>query len=208
MSSAFIWDLDGTLLDSYGVIVPSVCEMLAEKGIDVDPEEVRRFVIARSVKEYLMKMGEERGFDFASSKERYSVITETHMGNIRLMDGAREILDRLSARGIPHYVLTHRGRTTKAVLETVGLDGCFREIVTSLAGFKRKPDPEGLNYLIGKYGLKREETYYVGDRPLDVDCARAAGVKSVLYLPDAELISPSGREDFVVRDLREIENLL
>ena len=208
MAVSFIWDLDGTLLDSYGVIVPSVCEMLAEKGISSDPEEVRRFVIARSVKEYLQLLGREYGFDYAPAKERYSAITEKHNADIRLMEGARETLQALSEKGVRHFVLTHRGRTTEAVLRTVGLEGVFEETVTSLNGFARKPDPEGLNYLIGKYGLDRAETYYVGDRPLDIDCAANALVHSVLYEPDESLGLASGKEEYVVRRLTDIVGLV
>ncbi len=208
MAVSFIWDLDGTLLDSYGVIVPSVCEMLAEKGISSDPEEVRRFVIARSVKEYLQLLGGEYGFDYAPAKERYSAITEKHNADIRLMEGARETLQALSEKGVRHFVLTHRGRTTEAVLRTVGLEGVFEETVTSLNGFARKPDPEGLNYLIGKYALDRAETYYVGDRPLDIDCAANALVHSVLYEPDESLGLASGKEEYVVRRLTDIVGLV
>ena len=42
----------------------------------------------------------------------------------------------------------------------------FTEILTSQSGFARKPDPEAAMYLMEKYGLEPEKTYYIGDRSL------------------------------------------
>jgi len=46
---AFIWDLDGTLLDSYGVIVSSLRRTLEELGIPMEEDEIRRRATAGSV---------------------------------------------------------------------------------------------------------------------------------------------------------------
>ncbi|MDE6456778.1 MAG: HAD hydrolase-like protein, partial [Dysosmobacter sp.] len=85
------------------------------------------------------------------------------------------------------------------VLENLGLGRFFKDVVSSLNGFPRKPAPDGLLYLLEKHRLERDRVYFVGDRTLDVDCAKSAGVKSVLYSP-----SGAGRADYVVRDLLEV----
>ena len=48
-----IWDLDGTLLDSYGVIVGGLHGALLEQGISSDPEEIRRCVCRFSIGKWL-----------------------------------------------------------------------------------------------------------------------------------------------------------
>ena len=50
---AFIWDLDGTLLDSYGIIVSSLYQAYREFGVELDKEEIHREVISFSVGEFL-----------------------------------------------------------------------------------------------------------------------------------------------------------
>ncbi|WP_153055871.1 HAD-IA family hydrolase, partial [Streptococcus suis] len=55
----------------------------------------------------------------------------------------------------------------------------FTEILTSDSGFARKPSPEALLFLIEKYGLNKENTYYIGDRLLDVETAINAGIQSI-----------------------------
>ena len=48
----FIWDLDGTLLDSYGIIVSSLRKTYQEYGLPIDEEDVHRHVIRYSVNSF------------------------------------------------------------------------------------------------------------------------------------------------------------
>ena len=91
---------------------------------------------------------------------------------------------------------------TIPVLENLGLDRFFREVVSSLNGFPRKPAPDALLYLLEKYRLETDRVYYVGDRTLDVGCAKSAGVRSVLYSP-----SGTGTADYVIRDLLDVRSI-
>ena len=179
-STAFIWDLDGTLLDSYGIIVSSLHQTLSEFGVERDPDEVHREMITYSFGVYLSKLEKEEGIDvtFIQNKK------------------------------IPNFVYTHKGITTKAVLQNIGLYDYFVEIVSAVEGFPKKPDPAAINYLIQKYGLSRENCFYVGDRTLDIACACNAGIKSIFYLPKGSYACPNGKETYIVSDLLEIRNLI
>lgn len=204
---AVIWDLDGTLLDSYDVIVNSLYQIYLEKGAKIDKKEILHDVINESVSAFIMKMEQRFGIPFDDLKDRYSYISGKEKIHIKAMKHAKEILDYLNDNGIPSYVFTHRGITTMSVLENIGLANSFVEIVNSLNGFKRKPDPEGLNYLIDKYKLDKNNTYYVGDRPLDIKCANNAHIKSIMFIPNKDIINPTGEETYVVHDLLEIKEI-
>ena len=78
------------------------------------------------------------------------------------------------------------------------------EVVTSENGFQPKPSGEGVAYLVEKYSLDRNHTAYVGDRTLDVLCAKDAGVKAILYVPEDSCVVPTGKEDRVIRNLEEL----
>ena len=80
----------------------------------------------------------------------------------------------------------------------------FREVVTSQSGFARKPAPDGILYLVEKYGLEPENTYYVGDRSMDMECAKNAGVSGILFLPERSTDVSGGGERYIVKDLLEI----
>ena len=204
---AFIWDLDGTLLDSYGIIVSSLFLTYHEFGIDLDKKAIHREVIIHSVGEFLTKMEKETGIDSDLAKARFSEINDSEKLNIKPIKNAAEILDYLKLNGIPNYVFTHKGTSTETVLKNTGLYGYFDEIITGKDGFKRKPDPSAVLYLIGKYDLDKENTYYVGDRTLDIECAVNAGIKSILYLPDGSASEKTGKETYIIKDLMEIKDL-
>ncbi len=198
--TVLIWDLDGTLLDSYGVIASSLQETLAEFQVHMELEEVRRRATEGSVSEVLKVAAEESGLPYQRIKDRYSEISGARILEIPVMRHGEEILKETAAQGAVHFVYTHRGKTAEPVLERLGLQGYFREVVTSLDGFPRKPAPDALIYLMEKHHLERDLVSYVGDRSLDVECAKNAGVRSILYAP-----AGTGAADYVVRDLLEIK---
>ena len=208
MKKAFIWDLDGTLLDSYGVIVDSLYQIYKEKGFEIDKQEILYDVINESVSYFIMKMEKRFGVPFDDLKDRYLIISHNAKNNIKAMKHSKEILEFIKNKGIPNYVFTHRGVTTEAVLKNIGLYEYFDEIVTSLSGFARKPDPEGINYFVNKYHLDKEQTYYVGDRPMDIKCANNAHIKSIMFLPDNSVAQLSKQETYVVKDLLQIKDII
>lgn len=205
--NAFIWDLDGTLFDSYGVIVRSLCETYAEFGVTAQPEAVRRYVIRRSVGSYLKTMEELTGLPAQQVSARYHEISGARAMEIPLMPHARETLAAIAAAGGVSFVYTHRGRTTRPVLQNLGIEGFFAEIVTAENGFSAKPAPDGVDYLVEKHGLDRAHTFYVGDRTLDMGCAKNANIRGVLYLPEGSACEPDGSESLIVRDLLEVAAL-
>ena len=208
MKTAFIWDLDGTILDSYGLIVNSLHTIYSERGVEISKEEILYEVISESVSTFIRKMEAKFGVPFDDLKDRYSNITHQDLLTITAMEHSKEILEYLNSLGIKNYVYTHRGVTSETILKHLGLYDYFSDMVTSLDDFKRKPDPEGLNYLINKYNLDRDNTYYVGDRSLDIECANNAHIKSIMFIPKKSPASPTGKETYVIKDLLDIKEII
>lgn len=206
-NKAFIWDLDGTLLDSYEVIVSSLKETINEMGIFVDREEIAKHAIEYSVTSFIEKMVPKADKSFEEMKKRYSEISGLRALEIKAMPNAVELLKTLSDLSVSNFVYTHRGRTTEGVLENLGMKQYFKEILTSRSGFPRKPSPDAINYLVDKYKLDKDNTFYVGDRSIDIDCAKNAGIKSILFLPENSYGRKTGYEDFVVQSLLEIKDI-
>lgn len=202
-----IWDLDGTLLDSYGVILGSLEQVCKDNQFPFDRETVAKDVIVHSVNHYIDYLSCISGMPFDEIKNKCSELSKKKNMEIKAMTHAIETLKKLQAKGINNYIFTHRGVSTEGVLKNVKLYDFFIEIVTSLNNFPRKPDPSGLNYLVDKYHLDPNETYYVGDRSIDIECASNAGLKSILYKPDTNVTVPSGKETFIVKDLLAIPEL-
>ena len=177
----------------------------AEAGLGDTAGDVLKAVKRGSVREYLADVGARSGRSLEELLDRYRLLTHSLDGSITLIPGAKEALEELRRGGAVHFVYTHRGDSSGPILERLGIRDCFREIVTSRYAFRPKPSGEGVRYLKDKYGLDPKRTWYVGDRTLDVLCAKDAGVRALLYLPPDSCVSPTGQEDLIVRDLREIK---
>ena len=204
---AFIWDMDGTLVDSYPAIVPAAQESLAAVGLHCDSEELHKEFIRTSVGDVLERIAAEHGLDPLPLKADFNRLNDSHVSSISAMPHAPETLAALQQAGHLNFVYTHRGASCMTILEQDGLAPFFTEVVTALSGFPRKPAPDAILYLIEKYGLDKSRCFYVGDRSLDVEAAVNAGISSILYLDPASPGSATGKETYLVRDLLEIPDL-
>ena len=178
----FIWDLDGTLLDSYEAILAGIEETFAQFDIPYDKAEVRAFILQTSVQDLLEKAGGERGLDADRLNQVRAQSLAEKNAQVILMPGAREVLAWANQQGIQQFVYTHKGDNALTILRDLGLDVYFTEILTSQSGFARKPSPEAATYLIDKYHLDPEQTYYIGDRTLDIEFAQNSGIQSINFL--------------------------
>ena len=179
---AFIWDLDGTLLDSYEAILSGIEETFGQFAIPYDKEKVREFILKYSVQDLLVQVAEERKLDVEVLNQVRAQSLAEKNAQVVLMPGAREVLDWTDQVGIRNFVYTHKGDNAFAILRDLGLESYFTEILTSQSGFARKPSSEAATYLLGKYQLDSEKTYYIGDRTLDVEFAQNSGIQSINFL--------------------------
>ena len=204
---SFIWDMDGTLVDSYPAIVPAAKEACSEYGLDCSPDIIHEQVIRTSVGAFIEQLAEEHQIDPEPIKTRFHQLNDSRIDAIRAMPHAEKTLSALTRAGHLCFVYTHRGASCSAILSQTGLLPCFTEVVTSLDGFPRKPAPDAILYLMKKYRLAPSDCFYVGDRSLDIEAAIHAGIKSILYLDPTAPGKETGQEDYVVKDLWEIAEL-
>ena len=180
--TAFIWDLDGTLLDSYEAILSGIEETFAQFAIPYDKEKVREFILKFSVQDLLVQVAEERKLDVEMLNQVRAQSLAEKNAQVVLMPGAREVLKWAEESGIQNFVYTHKGDNAFTILRDLGLESYFTEILTSQSGFARKPSSEAATYLLDKYQLDSEKTYYIGDRTLDVEFAQNSGIQSINFL--------------------------
>lgn len=176
---AMIWDFDGTLADSYQPIGEALEALYKAYHLLYDDNFVRAYIVKTSVGQLLQELSESHRLSLPELQQFFKEAQEARDHQIQLMPYAKETLEATAQMGIQHFIYTHKGETTQAVLERLGIAHYFTEVVTAANGFKRKPDPEGVHYLLEKYQLDKETTYYIGDRQLDVAVAVNSGVKSI-----------------------------
>ena len=180
--TAFIWDLDGTLLDSYEAILSGIEETFGQFAIPYDKEKVREFILKYSVQDLFVQVAEERKLDVEMLNQVRAQSLAEKNAQVVLMPGAPDVLAWAEESGIQQFVYTHKGDNALTILRDLGLESYFMEILTSQSGFARKPSPEAATYLIDKYQLNHDNTYYIGDRTLDVEFAQNSGIQSINFL--------------------------
>ena len=200
----FIWDFDGTLFDTYPMIIGDLRKALQHFGRDVQPVELMEkllHTVSYAMEYYCGKFG----IDPARLEEVYRQMLEHSNKTLpaRPMAGVEAVLKAVKARGGENYIFTHRSSvTTEGYLDRFGLKDYFADIVTPQSpGFAWKPAPDGIEHLLKTHGLPAQQTAMVGDRQIDLDSGVAAGVKTVHFRCKAvpqELVCDWYYDDFGV----------
>ena len=181
----FIWDFDGTLFDSYPIIIATLRATLQDYGRDCDPVEAMSLM--------LQNIGVAQNYyadKFGIPREEFAETYMRHHGelNPRLLakpiEDVEKVLAKICESGRKNYIFTHRKcSTTAQYLEKYELDHYFTEIVGPEApNFAYKPAPDALLYLMGKYGMTAGDAVMVGDRDCDLGSARNAGIGTVHFV--------------------------
>lgn len=205
---AFIWDLDGTLADSYPAIIPATQKACAEFGLEFSADYIHCEIIRTSVGAFIEQESALRHMDPAPIKARFNELNDSGIGSIVAMPHAKEILQSLMEAGHSCFIVTHRGESCFQILRQTELLPYFTEVVSSLSGFPRKPAPDAILYLLEKYRLSKKNCFYVGDRSLDIEAANNAGIGSILLLDPSSPGKATGMETYVVSDLLEIIDII
>ena len=205
MKNSFIWDLDGTIIDSYQVIVDSLMIVAEKCRLSFSRPYIYQYVKSTSVNAFIELLADQSNYDKDQLKRMHSEMSNQRTNEIKCIPHAEYILDYLYRHNIQNFIYTHKGKSTAQVLENLNLSHFFTEAVTSEYGFERKPHAKGIEYIIDKYNLNKKNVFYVGDRQVDADCAKNAGVSSIT-LADNSGISVSG--DYTVKNLKELVNFI
>ena len=96
--TAYIWDLDGTLLDSYGMIVEAASRTAADEGINDPKDYILKVVKQKSCTAYMEEISNQCGKTVREVFAQYQKHTHALDDRIELIDGAKETLERLQAK--------------------------------------------------------------------------------------------------------------
>ncbi|MCP1638524.1 phosphoglycolate phosphatase-like HAD superfamily hydrolase [Streptococcus gallinaceus] len=198
MTVTFVWDLDGTLIDSYPAIMRSLEVTYAHYGWEFDGEKLQDYILEFSVGQLLGEIAQEHQLDAREVKTLYSADLKKRDRELQLFPEAQTVLDWTRSKGIANHIYTHKGDNTQHVLKMLGIESYFTEVLHSQSGFARKPAPEAMDYLVEKYDLDRQQTYYIGDRKLDMEFALNSGVRSI------SLTQSDSPDNFFIHSLYEV----
>lgn len=198
---SIIWDLGGTLVDTYPEVDRALVAALGEEPTPRRLHEVA-LLTRRSSAHAITTLAERYGVPEETLQAAYDETKQIWtVQPAPVMDGAREVLAAVHAGGGLNLVATHRDRTSAQTLLD-GLDLAVDDLVCAPDGFPRKPDPAMHLELLSRHELEAAEVLAVGDRPADVAAAQAAGIRGVLLgTPGIPLRAPGATRIDGLRDL-------
>lgn len=178
-AEVFIFDLDGTLLNTIDDLAEATNRALEAEGLPVRAlDEVRSFV-GNGVAVLLEKAaGGPEAATEALRKAFDRAYAEGLWRHTVPYEGVPELLRRLKADGKKLAVLTNKPDGFAKPLTEHFFPGFFLDVRGQRDGFPRKPDPEALLSQLRDLGFDPASVVYVGDSDVDVKTAKAAGVIS------------------------------
>lgn len=185
MKKAVIFDLDGTLTNTLKSLWKSTNMALATAGLPPHEIDSYKYFAGNGAKELIRKSliadGDAELVHFDSVMEAYNRIFEEYcMYEVKPYDGIPELLKALKEKGLHLAVNSNKPqpRTVDVVEEIFGKD-TFDLLVGQCEERRRKPAPDGVNYILEQLHLNKEDVLYIGDTCTDMQTGKSAGVFTV-----------------------------
>lgn len=208
MRKAVLFDIDGTLIDSWDFVFGAVKFALKKHGHTISEEVIVSAMGGRSLLDY---------YKFLLPKADWEEIAKSHheyqqdkfdLG--KPFKGAKKVLKKLKSQGFLMGAVSNRTRESlRTTLEKAKFDEFF-EIVVSAEDVKNpKPHPEHVLAALTHLKVESGSSYLIGDTRHDILAGKSAGVKTVgvSYGFEGKKIRDYN-PDFVIDDLEEILKVL
>ncbi|MGB5852814.1 MAG: HAD family hydrolase [Rhodanobacter sp.] len=178
---AFLFDLDGTLIDSVYQHVLAWKQALDAEGLDISVWRIHRKIGMSGglfanmlLRETAVPITAER-LERMRGRHADAFNRQHAQGAVRPLPGARELLDYLSAQDIPWAIATSgRMETARPNLEALGVDPSQVPVVTRDQVRHAKPDPDLFMEAAARLGVDIRQALVIGDSVWDMLAAQRA----------------------------------
>lgn len=201
-----IWDFDGTLADTYPVMLKNVMQTLSDfKLTGYNQTDVYKKIKIHSINTLAAELEQQGKVKKASFIDHYQNLERISQTDVKLYPDAKTVLKTISNGDGGNYLLTHRNDLVIDMLRKNDVLKYFKGRVDGNDKFPRKPKPDSINYLVTKYKLNPATSAMIGDRSLDIQAGENAGVKTIYF--DVDNFHDNAGSDYVVKNLKDILKL-
>lgn len=175
---AVLFDLDGTLVDSIGLLVASMEHAFVGRQRRPDVAEWVR-LIGTPLDDMLGRWAESPD-DVEVLRARYREHqVARHDAMTTPYPGAADTVRALHAAGHPLGVVTSKLEAgARRSLRFIGVEECFSVVVGIDQTTRHKPDPAPVHYALKQLGAAAARAVFIGDSTHDMRAGRAAGVRT------------------------------
>ena len=175
----YLFDLDGTLIDSVALILKSFHHTRLQHFGDRLPDQYYLDILGLTLRDTFRRM--------VDSPDEVEAMVETyvahnlahHDGMVTAYSRVPEVVRELAGRGARLGVVTRKLRDNARLgLRVVGLEDAFETVVGAEDVRRGKPDPEPVLLALDRLGVSAADALFVGDSPHDIESGRRAGVKT------------------------------
>jgi pyrophosphatase PpaX len=173
-----LFDLDGTVVDSGGIILASMRHAARTVlGREYSDDELMASVGGPGLEAQMQVLAEDRVDELVRV---YRAHNEPLHATLEFCTGMEGVLVALQERGCRLGLVTAKRRSTvELAFARLPLAGLFEAVVGGDETERHKPDPEPLLLGLSRLGASPDGAAYVGDSPFDMQAARAAGMTAV-----------------------------
>ena len=182
MIKAVVFDLDGTLLNTIQDLTAAGNHALRTLGLPEHTTDAFLHFVGDGRRNMVLRMLPEAQRGDEAVVARATALFDEHYG-AHLRDctapyaGIPELLASLKARGLRLGVVSNKPHEFVTRIIEDYFPGQFDSVAGQQGGLV-KPDPSGVNQVIGAFGLHPDQVLYVGDSAVDVQTAQNAGAVS------------------------------
>ena len=205
-----IFDLDGTLVDSYTPIAESLNHVLQSLGIPALSKRRVKRMVGHGLEELIRTTAGEKHVRLGVKRfrEKYRTI---YLEKTTLLSGVRTTLRRLHAGAISMAIATNKpAYFSEEIIGHLGLGRYFPVVVGPEKVNNPKPHPEMVETILARLGLRRDEVLYVGDMVIDIETARRAGVRVCVVTGGSSSRKELGaaNPDFLIESFSKLAQIL
>jgi len=208
---AVLFDLDGTLIDSIGLIVDAMHHAFEGFEGTVPADSAWMAGIGTPLYKQLALYARSPE-ELETLRERYRAYQFIHHDNvIKEYPGTTAVLEDLHARGIAMGIVTSKGNElAQRGLELTGLAKFVPVVVGADSVTKHKPEPEPVLFALERLGVDAADALMMGDSPHDVSAGNAAGVRTIgaLWGPFTREQIAVARPTYWLSNISELPELL
>jgi HAD superfamily hydrolase (TIGR01549 family) len=208
----YVFDVDGTLLDTYEHIVTAFEKVLSKNGIPSRRDTIRS-VIGMTLHECYEVLAPEHTDRSLLAETHHELQQSSEMYElIKVYEGLFSVLDIIQQRGFKAFVVTNRSRVSlELIFKHVGLAEKFDLVITKDEVSSPKPNPEGLLAIAKASGLKPSELAMIGDTGIDIQAGMNAGVGLTIAMTHGfgtldELTA--AKPDYIFASFAELEGVI